>query len=147
MTAKTIEFKHIMDDNAGGYYDQHVYITYRIANMVVRNIIRKRTCNSSCWISSLSPIIPPVKDIIVISFQFRTTILFDFRISPTVRRVRLARSCYRTIVATVNLARRCRCHNLSKHHHRLTNEMRRYDPAPHDSAENDSAPNDSSPND
>ena len=32
MRAKTIEYKHIMDDNAGGYYDQHVYITHRIAN-------------------------------------------------------------------------------------------------------------------
>ena len=27
MRAKTIEYKHIMDDNAGGYYDQHVYNT------------------------------------------------------------------------------------------------------------------------
>ena len=34
-----------MDDNAGGYYDQHVYITHRIANMV-RAIIRQRTCNT-----------------------------------------------------------------------------------------------------
>ena len=24
MRAKTIEYKHIMDDNAGGYHDQHV---------------------------------------------------------------------------------------------------------------------------
>ena len=31
MRAKPIEYKHIMDDNAGGYYDQHVYITHRIA--------------------------------------------------------------------------------------------------------------------
>ena len=46
MRAKTIEYKHIMDDNAGGYYDQHVYITHRIANMVVRDIIRQRICNS-----------------------------------------------------------------------------------------------------
>ena len=33
MRAKIIEYKRIMDDNAG---DQHVYITHRIANMVVR---------------------------------------------------------------------------------------------------------------
>ena len=46
MRAKTIEYKHIMDDNAGGYYDQHVYITHRIANMVVRDIIRQRISNS-----------------------------------------------------------------------------------------------------
>ena len=46
MRAKTIEYKHIMNDNAGGYYDQHVYITHRIANMVVRDIIRQRICNS-----------------------------------------------------------------------------------------------------
>ena len=46
MRAKTIEYKHIMDDNAGSYYDQHVYITHRIANMVVRDIIRQRICNS-----------------------------------------------------------------------------------------------------
>ena len=25
MRANTIEYKQIMDDNAGGYYDQHVY--------------------------------------------------------------------------------------------------------------------------
>ena len=31
-----------MDDNAGGYYDQNVYITHRIANMVVIDIIRQR---------------------------------------------------------------------------------------------------------
>ena len=36
MSAKTIEYNYIMDDNADGYYGQHVYITYRIANMVVR---------------------------------------------------------------------------------------------------------------
>ena len=32
MRAKTIEYKHIMDDNARGYYDQsmYVYITHRI---------------------------------------------------------------------------------------------------------------------
>ena len=36
MRAKTIEYKHIMDDNIGGYYDQRVYITHRIANMVER---------------------------------------------------------------------------------------------------------------
>ena len=24
MRTKTIEYKHIMDDNTGGYYDQHV---------------------------------------------------------------------------------------------------------------------------
>ena len=47
MRAKTIEYKHIMDDIAGGYYDQHVYITHRIANMVVRDIIRQRICNSA----------------------------------------------------------------------------------------------------
>ena len=46
MRAKTIEYKHIMADNAGGYYDQHVYITPRIANMVMRDIIRQRICNS-----------------------------------------------------------------------------------------------------
>ena len=40
MRAKTIEYTHIMDDNAIGYYDQHVYITHRIVNMVVRDIIR-----------------------------------------------------------------------------------------------------------
>ena len=34
-----------MDDNAGGYYDQHVYIIHRISNMVVRDIIRQRICN------------------------------------------------------------------------------------------------------
>ena len=45
MRAKTIEQKHIMDDNAGGYYDQLVYITHRIANMVLRDIIRQRICN------------------------------------------------------------------------------------------------------
>ena len=42
MRAKTIEYKHIMDDNRGGYYNQHVYITHRIANMVVRVIILQR---------------------------------------------------------------------------------------------------------
>ena len=41
MRAKTIEYKHIMDDNAGGYYDQHVYITHRIENMVVRDYSSK----------------------------------------------------------------------------------------------------------
>ena len=46
MRAKTIEYKHILDDNAGGYYDQHVYITHRIATMVVRDIIRQIICNS-----------------------------------------------------------------------------------------------------
>ena len=46
MRAKTIEYKHIMDDNEGGYYYQHVYITHRIANIVVRAIIRQRICNS-----------------------------------------------------------------------------------------------------
>ena len=46
MGAKTIEYKHIIDENAGGYYDQHVYITHRIASMVVRDIIRQRICNS-----------------------------------------------------------------------------------------------------
>ena len=51
MRAKTIEYKHIMDDNAGGYYDQHVYITHRIANKVVRDIIRQRICNSFRWFS------------------------------------------------------------------------------------------------
>ena len=45
MRAKTIEYKQIMDDNAGGYYDQHVYITHRIASMVVRDIIRQRIFN------------------------------------------------------------------------------------------------------
>ena len=45
MGAKNIEYNHIMDDNARGYYDQHVCITYRIANMVVRDIIRQRICN------------------------------------------------------------------------------------------------------
>ena len=40
--AKTIEYKHIMDDNAGGYYDQHVYISHRIANMVMRAIIKSK---------------------------------------------------------------------------------------------------------
>ena len=35
-----------MDANAGGYYDQHAYITHKIANMIVRNIIRIRICNS-----------------------------------------------------------------------------------------------------
>ena len=44
--AKTIEYKDIMDDNVGGYYDQHVYIIHRIANMVVRDIVRQRICNS-----------------------------------------------------------------------------------------------------
>ena len=39
MRAKTIEYKHIMDDNAGGYYDQYAYITHRIANTVVRRQI------------------------------------------------------------------------------------------------------------
>ena len=51
MRAKTIEYKHIMDDNAGGYYDQYVYITHRIANMAVREIIRQRMCNSFRWFS------------------------------------------------------------------------------------------------
>ena len=46
MRAKTIEYKHLMDNNAGGYYYQNVYITHRIANMVVRDIIRQRVCNS-----------------------------------------------------------------------------------------------------
>ena len=46
MRAKTTEYKYIMDDNAGGYYDEHVYIIHRIANMVVRDIIRQRICNS-----------------------------------------------------------------------------------------------------
>ena len=46
MKAKTTEYKHIMDDNASGYYDEHVYIKHRIANMVVRDIIRQRICNS-----------------------------------------------------------------------------------------------------
>ena len=46
MKENAIEYKHIMDDNAGSYYDQHVYITDRIANMVVINIIRQRICNS-----------------------------------------------------------------------------------------------------
>ena len=27
-----------MDDKAGGYYDQHVYITHKIANMVVSDM-------------------------------------------------------------------------------------------------------------
>ena len=45
----TIEYKHIMDDNAGGYYDQHVYITHRIANMCVRDVVRQRICNSFRW--------------------------------------------------------------------------------------------------
>ena len=43
MRAKIIEYKHIIDDNAGGNYDQHVYITHRIAN---RDIIRHIKCNS-----------------------------------------------------------------------------------------------------
>ena len=34
MKEKTIEYKHIMDDNAGGYYDQHDNSTHRIANMM-----------------------------------------------------------------------------------------------------------------
>ena len=42
MRAKTIDYEHVMDDNAGGNYDQHVYITHRIANMAVRDIIRQR---------------------------------------------------------------------------------------------------------
>ena len=50
MRAKTIEYKHIMEDHAGGYYDQHVYITHRIANMVMRDIIRQRICNSLIFI-------------------------------------------------------------------------------------------------
>ena len=50
MRAKTIECKHIMDDNASGYYDQHIYITHRIANKVVRNIIRQRIRNSVIFI-------------------------------------------------------------------------------------------------
>ena len=36
----------IRDDNAGGDYNQHVYITHGIANMVMRDIIRHRICNS-----------------------------------------------------------------------------------------------------
>ena len=28
MRAKTIKYEDIMDDNAGGYYDQLVYITH-----------------------------------------------------------------------------------------------------------------------
>ena len=51
MRAKTIEYKLIMDHNAGGYYDKHGYITHRIANMVVRDIIRQRICNSFRWFS------------------------------------------------------------------------------------------------
>ena len=51
MRAKTIEYKHIMDDNADDYYDQHVYITHRIANLVVRDIIRQRIWNSFRWFS------------------------------------------------------------------------------------------------
>ena len=51
MRAKTTEYKHIMDDNPGGYHDQHGYITHRIANMVVRDIIRQRICNSFQWFS------------------------------------------------------------------------------------------------
>ena len=50
MRAQTIEYKDIMDDNAGGYYDQHVYNTHRIANMVVRDI-RQRISNSFRWFS------------------------------------------------------------------------------------------------
>ena len=46
MSAKTIEYTYIIDDNAGGYYDQHVYNTHIIANMIVRDIIRQRICNS-----------------------------------------------------------------------------------------------------
>ena len=42
MRVKTIEYKLIKDDNAGGCYDQHVYITHRIANMVVSDIIRQK---------------------------------------------------------------------------------------------------------
>ena len=30
-----------MDDNAGGIYDQHLYITHRIANMFMRKIFVK----------------------------------------------------------------------------------------------------------
>ena len=56
MRAKTIEYKHIIDDNAGGYYDQHVYITHRIANMVVRDIIRQRICNYFCDFHKISTI-------------------------------------------------------------------------------------------
>ena len=41
-----VDYKHIIDDNAGGYYDQHVYITHRIAIMVVRDFIRQRIRNS-----------------------------------------------------------------------------------------------------
>ena len=44
--AKTIEYMHIVDDNAGSYYDQHAYITHRIANMVVRDSVHQRICNS-----------------------------------------------------------------------------------------------------
>ena len=57
MRAKTIEYKHIMDDNAGGYYNQHVYIIHRIANMVVTDIIRQRICNSFRWFSQKFDII------------------------------------------------------------------------------------------
>ena len=46
MRAKTIEYMRIVDDNAGGYYDQHVCITHRIANMIVRDFILQRICNS-----------------------------------------------------------------------------------------------------
>ena len=45
MRVKTIEYKH-MDDNGGGYYDQHGYITNKIAIMVVRDIIHQRICNT-----------------------------------------------------------------------------------------------------
>ena len=51
MRAKTLEYKHIMADNAGGYYDQYVYITHSIANMVVSDIIRERMYNSFRWFS------------------------------------------------------------------------------------------------
>ena len=46
MRSKTIEYKDIMDDNADDYCDQHVYISHRIANMVVRAIIRHGISNS-----------------------------------------------------------------------------------------------------
>ena len=28
MRAKIVEYKHIMNDNAGGYYDQHLHYTW-----------------------------------------------------------------------------------------------------------------------
>ena len=39
MRAKTTENKNIMDDSVGGYYNQHVYITHRIANMNIFGIL------------------------------------------------------------------------------------------------------------